>query len=791
MSAKVEYSVPEASSLEDRIDPVHRAVGLQSQQVSADVWREKYRYNGEPDLKATAARVARGLIHNNTKWTRAAAEFITHGIFIPAGRVLAGAGTRNKVTLHNCFVTGAVHDSMTGIMKEAGHAAITLQMGGGIGTDFSTIRPVGAKLKKTGDGAKASGPIPFMQMWNAMSDTVMSAGHRRGAMMATLKDSHPDILAFIKAKHQKGVLTNFNVSVLISDAFIKAVEEDADWDLFFQTPHATDELRSFIDDKGTTQYIYKTVKARELWNLILQSTWKYSEPGVIFIDRVNDLNNLKDFETISCTNPCGEQPLQPHGACNLGAVNLARMIKNPFTEPSIDATILRDAVRVGMRVLDAVIDESKYPLQEQQAEQFEKRRTGLGITGLADALAMMGIRYGSDQAISWTDSVMSQIANYAYQESAIMASEKGQAPVWERVSRKRIVELPFVSKLSIETKGLIKRHGLRNGVLLTIAPTGTTSTVFGYCSSGCEPIFAHIGSRAVIMPGAQKPVSYETKGYSYKVYEHVNGPTEIDNLPQSMVTAKELTVEQHVVMQGVCQRWVDASVSKTVNCPKEITFEQFKAVYERAYTEGCKGCTTYTPSDVRGSVLSDATQPQSALAQVQQDTQLLQDSPYTRKGTRYKITWPSFESSIYVHIYDDQAGKPREIFVSSASAKHFDWITSTMRMISGHLRSGSDPMWIIEDLKKIQSFNDSAWEKGKHWPSLVARIMGVLEEHIKASQGTAQPAEPQPQSLKMVGTVYVDSEQKFMTPCPSCYAVAFVHQEGCGICQSCGYSNCG
>jgi ribonucleoside-diphosphate reductase alpha chain len=772
-----------------KVDPVHAAVGVINQKVCEDVWRAKYRQGEEKDLSATARRVAVGLFGDSI-WADALARSMELGVFFPAGRTIAGAGTANHVTLHNCYVIGTIPDSMSGIFNSLRDAGLTLQMGGGVGQDFSPLRPEGAKLKRTGEGSRASGPLPFMGMWNEMSRTIMSIGHRRGAMMATISDHHPDIFKFITAKHVKGALQFFNVSVLVSDAFIAAIEEDADWELYHEQPPADGSLRSFLDDQGVTQYVYEVVKARHLWNTILESTYTYAEPGVIFIDRVNELNNLKDFEKINCTNPCGEQPLPPYGACDLGSVNLARMIKAPFTrEASTDLQCLEAAVKVGMRTLDAVIDKSLYPLPEYEQEQIRKRRVGLGVLGLADALAMLGLTYGSAQAVNWTDMIMQTIANCAYRESALMAHEKGMAPVWRDYSRKKMLELPFISKLSIETRGLIKKYGLRNGVLLSIAPTGTMATAFGNPSSGCEPVFLHVAARDVIMPGSTIPVKYETLGYGYKVYQHVYGPTEVAALPTYMVTAKSLTVDDHIAMQAIVQKWVDASVSKTVNCPVDMTLEQFKRVYEQAYLKGCKGCTTYRPSDVRGSVLSEIGT---------SGTELNETSPSKGPGKRpaklpgdtYQVIWPSYESSIYVTI-TEMENKVREMFVNSADAKNFEWITATMRMISMAIRLGADPHQIIEDLGKIKSFGDFKWEGGKLWPSLVARIMGVLEEHLNSK------SDAEPNSNVMVATKQlVLNPAQFLKDqdlgsCPACSVRAFVHQSGCGNCLSCGFSNCG
>ncbi|HFC04780.1 MAG TPA: adenosylcobalamin-dependent ribonucleoside-diphosphate reductase, partial [Rhizobiales bacterium] len=452
--------------------------------ISSDIWDRKYRYkkqDGTPVDKTVAdsfRRVAEAVAipekkADRQKWQDEFYQMMSDYRFLPAGRILAGAGTGRSVTLFNCFVMGQAEDSIAGIFDELKHAALAMQQGGGIGQDFSTIRPAGAPVKSI--GAKASGPVSFMLVWDAMCRTIMSAGSRRGAMMATLACDHPDIEIFVEAKHGGKVLQMFNLSVLVSDAFMAAVKAGDDWDLQFEGR------------------VFKTIKARDLWDSIMRANYDSAEPGVIFIDRVNQLNDLSYCETIHATNPCGEQPLPPFGACLLGSVNLPRLVRDPFGENGrLDEDLLVETVSHAVRMLDNVIDVSKFPLPQLAHEAKSKRRIGLGMTGLADALAMCGIRYGSDEAVKAAGHWMALIERTAYRTSALLAKEKG---TFELYDREAYLAAPTIVGLDDETRKLVAEYGVRNALVTSIAPTGTISLFAGNVSSGIEPIFAYEYSR--------------------------------------------------------------------------------------------------------------------------------------------------------------------------------------------------------------------------------------------------------------------------------------------------------
>ncbi|MDH5353667.1 MAG: adenosylcobalamin-dependent ribonucleoside-diphosphate reductase, partial [Gammaproteobacteria bacterium] len=534
-------------------------------------------------------RVARALAVNEDDAEHFEAEFyniLEDFKFLPAGRIMAGAGTDRSVTLFNCFVMGTIEDSMASIFENLKEAALTLQQGGGIGYDFSTIRPKGAEVK--GMAADASGPLSFMDVWDSMCRTIMSAGSRRGAMMATLRCDHPDVEDFITAKSDPARLRMFNMSVLITDTFMAAVKSDKPWELQFAGK------------------VYQTVNARDLWYRIMRATYDYAEPGVIFIDRINQMNNLSYCEDIVATNPCGEQPLPPYGACLLGSVNLTRLVKNPFTDNAgIDETELVELVTKAVRMMDNVIDVSKFPLEAQAREAQAKRRIGLGVTGLADALLMIGLRYGSEAAALQTEHWLHQVSRAAYLASVDIAKEKGAFPLFDC---EQYLASSSLRQMDEDVREAIAKHGIRNALLTSIAPTGTISLYAGNVSSGIEPVFAYSYIRKVLQKDGSRTEEV-VEDYAVQVYRDKFGAKA--ELPDHFVNVQTLLPLDHVRMQAAAQKWVDSSISKTINCPEDISFDNFKDVYMAAWDQGCKGCTTYRPNAVSGNVLSIAVkQPQ-------------------------------------------------------------------------------------------------------------------------------------------------------------------------------------
>jgi ribonucleoside-diphosphate reductase alpha chain len=519
--------------------------------LAEEIWASKYRFRnkdggGDESFVETAQRVARAIAkaeapEQREHWEPRFRDAIADMRFIPAGRVIAGAGTDRSVTLFNCFVMGTIPDSLDGIFEHLKQAALTMQQGGGVGMDFSTIRPSGSPVR--GVGANASGPLTFMDCWDSMCRTVQSAGQRRGAMMGCLRIDHPDIEAFIDAKRDPTRFRNFNLSVLVTDAFMTALGSDDPWPLVFN---------------GET---VRTVRPRELWDRLMRATYDVAEPGVIFVDRVNAANNLAHCETISASNPCGEQMLPPYGACLLGSINLARLVDRPFeTDSSLDEGQLAELTRTAVRMLDNVIDISRYPLPEQEAEAKAKRRIGLGITGLADALLFCGAAYGSGQAVELTRRWLGVVKRVAYRASAMLAREKGAFPLFD----KGMIERPNLADLDDETRALIEEHGLRNGCLTSIAPTGTTSMLAGNVSSGIEPVFAFSYTRKILQPDGSKREE-QVEDYAMRVWRQLKG--DAPPPPDLFVTAQTLSPSDHLTMQAAAQALIDSSISKTVNCP--------------------------------------------------------------------------------------------------------------------------------------------------------------------------------------------------------------------------------
>ncbi|MCF4166733.1 ribonucleoside reductase [Zavarzinia compransoris] len=1148
--------------------------------ISQQIWDMKYRLKdaeGRPldaTVEETWDRVAAALAApetaNRAVHEAAFRDALQDFRFMPAGRIMAGAGTDRKVTLFNCFVMGTIPDDMSGIFEHLREAALTMQQGGGIGYDFSTLRPKGAPVK--GVGADASGPLPFMDVWDSMCRTIMSAGSRRGAMMATMRCDHPDIEAFIAAKRDAGRLRMFNLSVLVTDDFMAAVAADDAWNLTF----------------GGT--VYKTIQARELWDTIMRATYAYAEPGVIFIDRINRLNNLWYAETISATNPCvtadtwvhtadgprrvadlvgrpfaamvdgkahatdprgffptgtkpvvdletldgfrlrltadhkvlkiaartrfrretawtaagalrpgdeivlndhageaawpgrgtageglllgmlvgdgtlkaeagvlsvwpqaeavngasagdpafalmreiedaarqlphrsdfagwheiqgrgeyrlkmkaiadlaaaygmapgrktvtpaveaasaafqraflralfdcdgsvqgtqakgisirlaqsdrdllravqrmlarfgviarlydrrpagesilpdgkggtgayptrpqfelivarsnvlrfrdrigftdtakqrrldgqieafrrapnreifaatvkavtaageapvfdvsvpginafdanglyvhncGEQPLPPYGACLLGSVNLARFVTDPFAEEAaLDLAALETVVRTAIRMMDNVVDTSNFPLPEQAAEARAKRRIGLGVTGLADALIMCRARYGGPMALRLIGQWMKAIQRAAYLESAELAREKGPFPLFDR---EKYLAGESIRTLDADVRAAIAEHGIRNALLTSIAPTGTISLFADNVSSGLEPVFSFAYTRKVLMPDGTRREE-EVTDYAYRLWRRLKGDAP---LPDYFVDAQVLSPADHVRVQAEVQKYVDSSISKTINCPEDISFDAFKDVYLMAWREGCKGCTTYRPNDVTGSVLSvqpkkeaKAAEPELPLespAATARHEDVYEaggivymtkplDRPEVLPGKTYKVRWPESEHALYITVNDvvqESRRRPFEVFINSKNMEHYAWTVALTRMISAVFRRGGDVAFVVEELKAVFDPRGGYWMQGRYVPSLLAAIGEVIEQHmIDIGFIQAQKVEVPEKFLNAAtsgeasGGGAATGGPKGARPCPRCGQPSLVRQEGCDACFSCGYSKCG
>jgi ribonucleoside-diphosphate reductase alpha chain len=1126
--------------------------------ISQRIWTMKYRLKDdagrplEESIAQTWQRVARALAaveppDRRETWRARFEAALQDFRFMPAGRILAGAGVERDLTLFNCFVMGTIPDDMGGIFAHLREAALTMQQGGGIGYDFSTIRPKGAPVR--GVGADASGPVSFMDVWDSMCRTIMSAGSRRGAMMGTLRCDHPDIEAFVAAKQDPDRLRMFNVSVLVTDAFMDAVDADRDWPLVFD---------------GET---YRTLRARDLWHQIMRATYDYAEPGVIFIDRINQNNNLWYCEEINATNPCvtadtwiqtgqgprqvrelvgvpfdacvqgatfastadgffatgekpvyrlttqegfelrltaahpvrrvqrrtrhrldtawtpagelragdevvlnardegadwpgpnseaegyliglligdgtlkadkavlavwtdlthaaagpaavmheaetaartlrhradfagwtkvggrnehrmvlaalhdlavtlglspghkpvtpaieansaafyrgflrglfdadgtvvgtqakgvsvrlpqsdlqrlkavqrmllrlgvmsrihterrpagprtlpdgagdvaayacsadheliisndslgrfaerigfgdsdkharltaalaayarrpnrdrfvarvasvdadghepvfdasipgrhafdangfeihncGEQPLPPYGACLLGSINLAQLVERPFTpEARLDTDALAEVVPVAVRMLDNAIDASGFPLEAQRREAEAKRRIGLGVTGLADALVMCGHTYGSADAVAVTESWMAALRDHAYRASVDLAEARGAFPLFDA---DKYLQGTMIRELDDDLRQRIAASGIRNALVTSVAPTGTISLLANNVSSGLEPVYSRRYTRNVLEPDGSRSRE-EVRDYALDVLRAVNGPQAV--LPESFVDVGDLTPSAHVAMQAAVQRHVDASVSKTINVPADIPFDSFKDVYRQAYDLGCKGCTTYRPNPVTGAVLeTDGAadrQRGTALEPARRAEMTAMTEPLERPevlpGRTYKLVWPGSDHAIYITLNDtvvDGQRRPFEIFINSKNMEHYAWTVALTRMISAVFRRGGDVSFVVEELKAVFDPRGGAWHQGRYKPSLLAAIGEVIEQHMidigfrAPGAAKAAPAPSHAPAPSPTATGPPAPRQ-----CPSCGTAAVIAQEGCDLCTHCGYSRC-
>jgi len=537
-----------------------------SMPISEEIDTMKYRLEGET-FNEKIKRIARALC-DGTEHQWELEDILGHMRFLPAGRVQNAMGSPRITTAYNCFVSGHIEDSMDGIMKRACEAAETMRRGGGIGYDFSRIRPRGDLIKSL--DSKSSGPVSFMGIFDSICQTIASSGHRRGAQMGVLRIDHPDILDFIRAKRNSDKLTGFNISVGITDAFMEALNSSSDYTLYFDG-----------HERGS-------LSAQMVWDEVMESTWDWAEPGVLFIDRINDMNNLYYCETIEATNPCGEQPLPPYGACLLGSFNLTKYVgldKFDGTYNYFDYPKFESDIKHVVRAMDNVVDRTIYPLKEQEDEARDKRRMGLGVTGLANAGEMLGYLYGTDKFLNWMENIFKTLRDECYRASAELADEKGAFPLYDE----RYWEGGFFKTLSKDVQALIKKNGIRNSHLTSIAPTGTISLVGDNVSGGIEPVFSHYYDRTI--QTFDGPKVERVKDYAYS--KGVEGRT-----------ANDISVQEHLDVLLLAQKYIDSACSKTCNVGDDVTYESFKQVYVDAWKGGAKGCTTFRLSGKRFGILN-------------------------------------------------------------------------------------------------------------------------------------------------------------------------------------------
>jgi len=782
---------------------------LNTQAISQDVLAEKYLAAGEQTAEDLFRRVSQALADQEkpelrSEWAEKFFQNMQAGA-IGAGRIMAAAGLDTKATLINCFVqpvadatNGFDENGNPGIYTALSQAAETMRRGGGVGYDFSNLRPKGARVK--GTNSYASGPCSFIDVFDASCTTVESAGARRGAQMGVMRIDHPDVLDFITAKRQKGRWNNFNVSVGVTSDFMQAVEGDGPWELVHVATPSDIQIEGGAYQREDGLWVYRTTTARALWDAIMQSAYDFAEPGILFIDNINSDNNLYYAETIAATNPCGEQPLPPYGCCDLGPIILTKFVRNPFTaDAHFDIKAFRAAVSIQVRMLDNVLDATVWPLPEQHKESQQKRRIGVGFTGLGDALIMLGLKYSGAEGVAQGETIAREMRDAAYLASVELAKEKGAFPLFDA---DKYLQSGFTQRLPEAIRAEIKKHGIRNSHLLSIAPTGTVSLAFAdNASNGIEPPFSWTYNRKKRTADGGNAF-YTVEDHAYRLFKAMHG--EDAPLPDCFVSALEMSAAEHVAMMRTVQPYIDTAISKTVNIPADYPFEDFKNLYMESWKAGLKGCATYRPNDTLGAVLSveppkAAEAPKPATSNSSSIAAVVERRPegplnavvdkieyFTHDGARRLYLVVSFMNI-------DGVERPIEFFMPvGQTGESQQWITATMRSLSLAARGGFLDK-ALDDLRKV------AWDRGPIrygwmekddgsrmplWHDSEVALLAYAIQAIIANRGDAQPA---PATSAAPAPSPVDNQTMNGKKCPDCGAHAVIKKDGCSFCTACGY----
>ncbi|MGX9220091.1 adenosylcobalamin-dependent ribonucleoside-diphosphate reductase [Massilia varians] len=826
------------------------AATMAPQEVSVDVLREKYAKGNETSIGEVRARVARALAGHEAEALRQEMEqrflWAQEQGFVPAGRINSAAGLGIKATLMNCFVqpvgdsiTGS-HDGLPGIYTAVAEAAETMRRGGGVGYDFSPIRPAGSVVR--GTHSRASGPVSYMEVFDASCRTVESAGARRGAQMGVLRVDHPDVERFITAK-DGGAFSNFNLSVGVSDEFMAALLADGEFELRHQAEPGPDALADGAFRRDDGLWTYRRVRARELWDKVMRSTYDHAEPGVLFIDRMNAENNLYYLERLAATNPCGEQPLPPYGCCDLGSLNLTRYVRQPFgAEARFDFDTMREVAAIGVRMLDLALDATQWPLPQQAAEGRDKRRVGLGFMGLGSALVMLGIRYDSEEGRAMAARISCELRDAAYAASIALAREKGPFPLFDA---QRYLDGQFMQRLPESLRAEIALHGIRNSHLLSIAPTGTISLAFAdNASNGIEPAFSWVYHRKKRMPD-DSTRTYEVADHAWRLYRHLGHEVGDGALPQQFVTALEMSAHDHLRMMEAVQPFIDTAISKTVNVPADYPYEGFKDLYTEAWRAGLKGLATYRPNSVIGSVLSVVPAPSAPAPTSAPELACSADTDPLRRrfesrpigeleSVTAKVEYSTQEGkkAVYLTISFIQVDgmldghpvrieRPFEFFMpANQRSDGQQWITSTMRLLSMAARAGSSIAKALGDMREV------VWEKGPvrcghltredgvqvpvYHDSEVAAIAFMLQRILIGrgfldAYGNQVPVPQLDRLLRLRGSAHADpagtmaaqadavaAPARPAEKCPECGARTLQKVDGCARCTECNYiGSCG